>query len=103
MILGCDSFVLPGSPIPATGAENFLLRRFHRVRLAWRMIVEPVQMQKPVGDVQLQLVHDRISECARVAPRGLDTDKNFAVLKSYYVSRPRLSEKLPMQKRHAPI
>jgi hypothetical protein len=38
-----------------------------------------------------------------VAPCGLDTDKNFAVLKGQYVSRPRLSEKLPMQKRHPPI
>jgi hypothetical protein len=33
-----------GSPMPAAGAKNFLLRRFHFVRLARCLIVEPVQM-----------------------------------------------------------
>jgi hypothetical protein len=56
-----------------------------------------------MNDVQLQFAHQRISECARVAPRGLDTNKNFAVLEREHVSRTQLSEKLPMQKRHPPI
>ena len=68
-------------------------------------------------DVELELAHQRIasavdatpswriflSKYSRVAPCGLDADKNFAVLEREHVSRPRLSEKLPMQKRHAPI
>ena len=89
--------------MPATGAKNFLLRRFHFVRFARRLIVEPVQMQKPMDDVQLQFSQRRVPKCAGVALRGLDTDKNFAVLKGQYISRPRLSEKLPMQKRHTPV
>jgi len=89
--------------MPATGAKNFLLRRFHFVRLARHLIVEPVQMQEPMDDVQLQLAQNRIPKCACVALCGLDTDKNFAVLKGQYVSGPRLSEKLSMQKRHTPI
>ena len=56
-----------------------------------------------MDDVQLQLTQERISECAGVASCGLDTDENFAVLKGHYIGRPRLSEKLPMQKRHPPI
>ena len=56
-----------------------------------------------MDDVQLQLAQDRISKRACVASCGFDTDKNFTVLKGQYVSRPRLSEKLPMQKRHPPI
>ena len=89
--------------MPATGAKNFLLRRFHFVRLARRLIVEPVQMQKPMDDVQLQLAQERIFKRACVTSCGVDTDENFAVLKGHYVSRPRLSEKLPMQKRHPSI
>src|SRR5437867_1546159 len=53
-----------------------------------------------MDDVQLQLPQKRIPKCAGVALCGLDTDKNFAVLKGQYVSRPRSSEKLSMQKRH---
>jgi len=53
--------------------------------------------------VQLELADQGISECARVTARGLDTDKNFAVLKREHVSRPRFSEKLPVQKSHPPI
>jgi hypothetical protein len=30
--------------MPAASAKNFLLRRFHFVRLPRRLIVEPVQM-----------------------------------------------------------
>jgi hypothetical protein len=56
-----------------------------------------------VDDVQLQLAPERISECARVAARGLDTDKNFAVLEREHISRTQSSEKLPMQERHPPI
>ncbi len=69
----------------------------------WGVIVEPVQMKQPMDDVQLQLSQERISKGARVTSCGFDADENFAVLKGQYVSRPRLSEKLPMQKRHAPI
>ena len=54
-------------------------------------------------NVQLELAHERISERVRVAARGLDADKNFAVLKREHISRPGFSEKLPMQKRHPPI
>src|SRR6266568_6958877 len=53
--------------------------------------------------VQLELADQGISECARVTARGLDTDKNFAVLKREHVSRPRFFEKLPVQKSHPPI
>ena len=53
--------------------------------------------------VQLELADQGISECARVTARGLDTDKNFAVLKREHVSRRRFSEKLPVQKSHPPI
>src|SRR5207237_716794 len=53
--------------------------------------------------VQLELADQGISECARVTAGGLDTDKNFAVLKRENVSRPRFSEKLPVQKSHPPI
>src|SRR5215216_1127091 len=54
-------------------------------------------------DVQPDLPFKRITKFASVPSRGFNTNKNFAVLKSQYVSRPRLSEKLPMQKRHPPI
>src|SRR6267142_4214228 len=56
-----------------------------------------------MDDVQLQLAQKRIPKCAGVALCGLDTDKNFAVLKGQYVSRSRLSEKPPMQKPHPSI
>jgi hypothetical protein len=70
-----------------------------------------------VDDVQLDLARERIaspvdatpssrvflSKYSRVAPRRLDTDKNFAVLKRDYVSGPCFFEKLPMQKRHPSI
>jgi hypothetical protein len=56
-----------------------------------------------VDDVQLELAVQGIAECSGVAARGLDTDKNFAVLKREHVSRARLSEKFPMQKRHPPV
>src|SRR6266446_9792681 len=56
-----------------------------------------------MDDIQLELAVQGIAECAGVAARGLDTDKNFAVLEREHVSGPRFSEKLPMQKRHPPI
>jgi len=56
-----------------------------------------------VDNVQLELAVQGIAECSSVAARGLDTDKNFAVLEREHVSRARLSEKFPMQKRHPPI
>src|SRR2546423_1058909 len=56
-----------------------------------------------MDDVQLQLAQKRIPKCAGVALCGLDTDKNFAVLKGQYVSRTRLPEKLSMQERHPPV
>jgi hypothetical protein len=56
-----------------------------------------------MDDVQLQLPQERISKRACVVSCGLDTDKDFAVLKGQYISRPRLSEKLSMQKRHPSI
>src|SRR5437879_1813101 len=56
-----------------------------------------------MDDIQLELAVQGIAERAGVAARGLDTDKNFAVLKCQHVSGPRFSEKLPMQKRHLPI
>src|ERR1043166_502425 len=60
-------------------------------------------MQKPVHDVQLDLVHQRITKFARVPSRGVDADKNFAVVKSYDVRWPSYAEKLAMQSRHASI
>ncbi|MDQ2824719.1 MAG: hypothetical protein M3R29_04660 [Verrucomicrobiota bacterium] len=54
-------------------------------------------MQQPMHDVQFKLVYKRISELACVTPRGLRTNKNFAVLKRDYVSRTRLLKELPMQ------
>src|SRR5215471_5353065 len=56
-----------------------------------------------MDDVQLELARQRIAECARVTACGLDTDKNFAVLKRKHVSGSHLSEKLPVQNRHPPI
>jgi hypothetical protein len=37
-------FALPGSPIPATAAENFFLGLFHFPRAGLRSIVESIQM-----------------------------------------------------------
>jgi len=97
--------------------QNSLLHSFHFAGLSRRLIVEPMQMQKPMNDVQLQLAHERIGspvdatpssrvflpKCSGVAPRGLNTDKNFAVLKRQHISRPSLPEKFSMQKRHSSI
>src|SRR5262249_15851003 len=54
-------------------------------------------------DIELELAHERISECAGMPSRGLNTDENFPVLKGEHVSRARLPEKLPMQQRHPSI
>src|SRR5215813_7613507 len=53
-----------------------------------------------MDDVQSELAGKGIAECARVTARGLDTDKDFAVLECKHVSGSQLSEKLPMQNRH---
>src|SRR3982751_5507072 len=65
--------------------QDFLLHPFHPAGLSCRLVVKPVQMQKPVHDVQLQLPHERIFKFARVTARSLYTDKNFAVLKREHV------------------
>jgi len=56
-----------------------------------------------MNNVQLQLAAEGISKRAGVASCDFNTDKNFPVLKGKYVRRARLSEKLPMQKRHPSI
>jgi len=54
-------------------------------------------------NAQLDLAHQRITKSASVPARGLDTDKNFAVPKSYDVRRATVAEELEMQFRDAPI
>jgi hypothetical protein len=60
-------------------------------------------MQKRVHDVQLDLAHQGITKFARVPSCGFDTDKNFAVVKSYDIRRTTFAEEPEMQSRHAPI
>jgi hypothetical protein len=74
-------FALPGSPIPATAAENFFLRRLHSARAGLRSIIESVQMQKTMNYVQLKLPQERVSKRASVSFSRLNADKNFTVLK----------------------
>src|SRR5215468_80165 len=54
-------------------------------------------------NIELELAHERISECAGMPSRGLNTDEDFPVLKGEHVSRAPLPEKLPMQQRHPSI
>src|SRR5215471_5400874 len=60
-------------------------------------------MQKPVNDIQLDLAHQRITKFASVSSCGFDTDKNFAVVKSYNIRRATFAKELEMQARDAPI
>ena len=54
-------------------------------------------------DVQFDLVHHRITKFAGVPSRGFDTDKNFAIVKSYDVRWATFVEELEMQSRDSPI
>jgi len=56
-----------------------------------------------MDNVQLELAHQGIAECAGLTACSLDTDKNFAVLERKHVSGSQLSEKLPVQNRHPSI
>jgi hypothetical protein len=74
-------------------------------------------MQQSMDNVQFELAHQRIassvdatpssrvflSKFARVAPRGLGTDKDFAVLKREHVSRSDVFKKFSMKHGHPPI
>ena len=49
-----------------------------------------------MGDVEAKLARERISKCAGMPFRGLDADKDFAVLKREYVGRTRLMHEFLM-------
>lgn len=49
-----------------------------------------------MGDVEAKLAGDRVPECAGMLFRGLDADKDFAVLKREHVCRTRLMHKFAM-------
>src|SRR5215831_297412 len=91
------------SNLNAHTAKDFFLRVFHPAQISQRRVVESVQMQKPVHDVQFDLAHQRIAKFAGVPSCGFDTDKNFAIAKSYYVGRATFAEELEMYLRNAPI
>jgi len=78
-------------------AKDFVFRFPHRRRSGWRFVVKPVQMQKTMHNVELDLPRQRITELASVPSCGFDTDENFAVMKSDNVSRPGFAEKLAVQ------
>ncbi len=46
-----------------------------------------------MGDVEPKLPCERVPKCAGMLFRGLDADKDFAVLKREHVGRPRLMHK----------
>ena len=62
-----------------------------------------MQVQKPMDYVQFDLAHQRITKFASVPSCGFDTDKNFAVVKSYDVRGTAVAEELEMQSRNAPV
>lgn len=91
------------SDLNSNAAEDILLCVFHPPQVSRFVVVEPVQMQEPVHDIQLDLADQRITEFAGIAPRCFDTDKNFAVMKGYDVGHTVFAEKLEVQSRDAPI
>ena len=76
--------------------KNFFLDPLHFARGSRRSIVKPVQMQKPMGDVDAKLGRQRVPKCAGLLVCCLDADKDFAVFKSQHVGRTHLMHKFPM-------
>ena len=56
-----------------------------------------------MGDVEAKLAGERVPKCAGMLLRGLDADKDFAMLKREHVGRTRLMHKFPMQRNHPSI
>jgi hypothetical protein len=65
-------------------------------RVSLRSIVEAVQMQEAMNDVQSKFTCERTPERASVPLRGIDTYKNFAVLKREHIRWSFLAQELPM-------
>ncbi len=76
--------------------KNFLLGFCHFPRGARRFIVEPVQVQKPMDNVQAKLALERAAKFPGMPFCCLDADKNFAVLKGEHIGRPALTQELPV-------
>ena len=49
-----------------------------------------------MGDVEAKLAGERVPKCAGMLFRGLDADKDFAVLKREHVGRTRLMHEFLM-------
>jgi hypothetical protein len=84
-------------------AKDSFLRVFHPPQISRLLVVESVQVQKPVHDTQLNLAYQRITKLASVSLCGFDTDEDFTVVKSYDVRGAAIAEELEMQSRDAPI
>src|ERR1700756_1225657 len=56
-----------------------------------------------MGDVETKLAGEQLSKCAGMPVRGLDADKDFAVLKREHIGRTRLIHEFPMQRSHSSI
>src|SRR5436190_6749679 len=94
---------LPYLALPCCGRNELLLRAVHFRSISGILVVKPLQMEKPMCDVQTQLTLNRIPKSPRLTPRCLDADENLPMLKCDHVRRAGKMEEPAMQFRHAPV
>jgi hypothetical protein len=65
----------------AAGAEDQFLRSRHLSRAGLRLIVEAMQMQKPMDDIEAKLAREGTPKCASMSFRCLNANKDLTMLK----------------------
>ena len=65
----------------AAGAEDLFLRSLHLSRAGLRLIVEAMQMQKPMDDIEAKLAREGAPKCASMSFRCLNANKDLTMLK----------------------
>lgn len=85
------------------GLYDLCLPSCHDPRFCSGLVVEAAQVKEAVHEVKLDFVFNRGVKMPSIPLRGFDADKNFAVLKSDHVGRPRNLHELTMQRGNATI
>jgi hypothetical protein len=65
----------------AAGTQDLFLRSLHLSRAGFRLIVEAMQMQKPMNDIETKLPGERGPKRMSMAFRRFNADKNLTMLK----------------------